>query len=109
MVHECRHDGLPCFGLSACYGHLKAAALNGGFGKLTDGEREFVGVLVTSEKVTNGWVSPIADLIDELGGMSPQDVHILERLAGMDAPPQERLEFLGCRQGLSRRQRLLVS
>ena len=44
MAHECRRDGLPCFGLSACYGHLKAAALNCGRDKLTDEERAFVGV-----------------------------------------------------------------
>jgi hypothetical protein len=27
--------------------------------------------------------------------ISPEDVHMLERLAGMDTPPRERLEFLG--------------
>jgi hypothetical protein len=34
-------------------------------------------------------------VIDRLGGrISPDDLRMLERLAGMDTPPQERLEFL---------------
>jgi hypothetical protein len=35
-------------------------------------------------------------VIDRLGGrMPPENLHMLERLAGMDTPPQERLGFLG--------------
>jgi hypothetical protein len=42
------------------------------------------------------WQSPIANLIDQLGvRLSPAEITMLERLAGMDAPPQERLGFLG--------------
>jgi hypothetical protein len=44
----------------------------------------------------DGWRSPIAIVIDRLGGQMPSaDLRMLERLAGMDTPPQERLEFLG--------------
>ena len=72
MAHECAHDGLPCFGLSACYGHLKAAALNGGYNKLTDEERAFVGVEVNEHaRPRDGWRSPIALVIDRLGGGCP--------------------------------------
>jgi hypothetical protein len=94
VAHECRHDGLPCFGLSACYVHLKAQALNGGWDKLTAEERAFVGVLARSEKrATDGWVSPITNLIDQLGAqVSPENVAILEQMMGV---PQDRLEFLG--------------
>ena len=54
------------------------------------------GHLVAVEARTAGWVSPIENLIGQLGGgISPEDVHTLERLAGMDDPGQERLEFLG--------------
>jgi hypothetical protein len=35
------------------------------------------------------WHSPIANLIDQLGGrLSPAEITMLERLAGMDAPPR---------------------
>jgi hypothetical protein len=35
-------------------------------------------------------------MIAELGGqISPEDLHTLERLGGMDDPGQERLRFLG--------------
>lgn len=89
----CRSDRTaPCF-----YWHLKVAALNGGWDKLTAEDRAFVGVEVSSHRATpNGWRSPIASLIAELGaGVSSADVKVLERLAGMDDPRQERLEFLG--------------
>jgi hypothetical protein len=40
--------------------------------------------------------SPIANLIDQLGvRLCPAEIPMLERLAGMEAPPQERLGFLG--------------
>ena len=45
---------------------------------------------------TDAWVSPIASLFSDLGGgVSPEDVKMLERIAGMDGPGQARLEFLG--------------
>ena len=87
-----RYRSAPCF-----YWHLKLAALNGGWDKLTDEERAFVGVEVSRRHDTSdGWVSPIESLIRQLGGgISPEDVYTLERLAGMDNPRRARLEFLG--------------
>jgi hypothetical protein len=39
-------------------------------------------------------ISPLAQVIAELGGMLAEDVRRLEQLAGM-RPNQERLRFLG--------------
>ena len=89
----CRSDpSAPCH-----YWHLKLDALNGGWAKLTDEERAFVGVEVNEHAgPRDGWRSQIALVIDRLGGQMPSaDLRMLERLAGMDTPPQERLEFLG--------------
>jgi hypothetical protein len=89
----CRSDpSAPSF-----YCHTKIEALNGGWAKLTDEERQFVGVEVNEHvRPRDGWRSPIALVIDRLGGQMPStDLHMLERLAGMDTPPQERLGFLG--------------
>ena len=61
MAHECGRDGLPCF--AACYGYPKAVALNGGFKKLTDEERAFVGVGVPTDVGRDGWRSPIRSVI----------------------------------------------
>ena len=83
MAHGCA-DGLPRYGLTACYFHLKASALNGGFGRLTDEEREFVGVGIPQEYVPSGnsddWTSLLANARQTLG---------------MNDPGQERLRFLG--------------
>jgi hypothetical protein len=88
VAHECRHDGLPCFGLSACYGHLKAAALNGGRDRLSDEERAFVGV-GTGPLTTPGWRSPTGLYLDEFDGeVDP----VLKALAMLG---QSGLEFLG--------------
>jgi hypothetical protein len=47
-------------------------------------------------RTPDGRVSPIASLIDQLGGRMPAaDMRSLERLASMDNPGQGRLEFLG--------------
>jgi hypothetical protein len=77
----CRSDRLaPCF-----YWHLKLAALNGGWDKLADEERAFVGVDVSSRDDASGWIQgssfddALAKAYDSLGM----------------APPQERIEFLG--------------
>jgi hypothetical protein len=44
----------------------------------------------------DGWVSPIQSLMRSARRRVPTaDVRMLERLAGMDGPPKERLEFLG--------------
>jgi len=60
-------------------------------------ERAFVGVEVSRRHDTSdGWVSPITNLIGELGAqVSPGDVAVLERMMGVEAPSHERLEFLG--------------
>jgi hypothetical protein len=92
----CRNDRCaPCF-----YWHLKLQALNGGFHKLSDEERVFVGVETNEHGGGNrdGWHSPLANVIAQLGAqLSPAEITMLERLAGMDNPGQERLGFLGHR------------
>jgi hypothetical protein len=55
------------------YWHLKLAALNSGWDKLTDEERAFVGVEVNEHaRPRDGWRSPIALVIDRLGGQMPR-------------------------------------
>jgi len=65
--------------------------------KLTAESLAFVDLEVSRQRDTsNGWRSPFAILIDQLGAeVSPENVAILEQMMGVDPPPQERLEFLG--------------
>lgn len=55
-VHACGRDGLPCFGLSACYSDLKDRALNGGRDQLTAEELAFVGLYPPRPR--HGWRQP---------------------------------------------------
>ena len=44
----------------------------------------------------DGWHSPLAKVIAQLGAdLSPAEITMLERLAGMDNSGQERMRFLG--------------
>jgi hypothetical protein len=86
---------VPCFGLSACYGHLKRAALNGGRDKLCPEELEFVGVEVRSADVRRspgGWHQPNTAPYELSSILSPEDTALLQSL--MNAGSTERVEFL---------------
>jgi len=92
VAHECRH-GLPCFGLSACYGHLKAAALNGGRDKLTDEERAFVGVGASRRREgLGGCASPPTPPTSSTRSCSAEDTGLLQAL--MNAGHADRVEFM---------------
>ena len=92
MAHECRH-GLPCFGLSACYGYLKAAALNGGRDKLTDEERAFVGVGASRRREgLGGWRQPSGSPYELDSILSAEDTGLLQALR--NAGHADRVEFM---------------
>jgi hypothetical protein len=87
---------VPCFGLSACYADLKAAALNGGRDKLSAEELEFVGLGASRRRDTSdGWhqAGSLAGLIGD--HLSAEDAAMLAALMEVDVPARERLEFLG--------------
>jgi hypothetical protein len=58
VAHDCPRDGTPAFGCSACYGHLKAKAVNGGRDRLSPDELAFVGVVAPPRDTPGGWHQP---------------------------------------------------
>jgi hypothetical protein len=93
VAHDCPRDGTPAFGCSACYGHLKAKALNGGRDKLTESELEFVGATVHVRDTSGGWRQPNADPYELSSILSAEDTELLQAL--MNAGYPDRVEFLG--------------
>jgi hypothetical protein len=80
----CRSDpSAPCL-----YWHLKLHALNGGRGKLSQRDLDFVGVGVTPP-LRDGWRSPAGLYVDEFDDEVDPVLKALARLGG------SRLEFLG--------------
>ena len=96
MAHECGRDGVPCFGLSACYAHLKTAALNGGRDRLSPEELAFVGVGGVPRRDTSGGWHQAGNLAGPIGEeLSAEEQFMLAALMAVDAPNRDRLEFLG--------------
>jgi hypothetical protein len=94
MAHDCPRDGTPAFGCSACYGHIKKAALNGGRDRLTEDELAFIGVTKSSRTATrpDGWRQPNTAMFEIEAVLSPEDSGMLQAL--MNAGSVDPVEFL---------------
>jgi hypothetical protein len=55
MAHECPLEGVPSFGFSRCYWHLKERERDGGH--LTQDELVFIGMTERSSANGHGWRS----------------------------------------------------
>lgn len=91
MAHDCPRDGTPALGFSRCYGHLKAAALNGGRDSLPKAELAFVGFTKPSRS-EDSWrpADLYAGILESLSHEELETFEVLREL-----PTASQVDFAG--------------